>query len=329
MSRTSTKAKTPGLLRFSLGGPTMGARYSAVFFANAALETEAIGAALFQAVDLVNQQMSGWKPESDINRLCAAPLGRWVDLPHTLMTVLQVGLQIGQASAGAFDMGVADLVSAWGFGPPQRKPDPARIRALTGIPRLVTDQGLELDLPGQRARRLAPIRIDLSGIAKGFGVDTLSECLSNHGIASHLVGIDGELRARGLKPDGAPWTVAIEQPDPLVQTPMGYLDLVDCAVATSGDYRNRLALRDVHLSHTMDPRTASPLQNGVASVSVLAETCVEADAWATALMVLGDVEGAKLARVRGLDVLFVLREKDGLRSVPVGRFEDGSFPIAR
>ncbi|MDZ4133989.1 MAG: FAD:protein FMN transferase, partial [Paracoccaceae bacterium] len=284
-------------MRHTLGGPTMGASYSAAFYAAPGFDAAAVAAALFAAVDTVDRQMSNWTPHSDLNRLCAAPPGDWVDLPAPLLAVLEAGLQVGRASGGAFDMAVADLVAAWGFGPPVRMPDPARIRALTGERHIAAEQGVELDPAAGRARRLAQVRLDLSGIAKGFGVDAMADCLRAHGITDFVVGIDGELRASGYKPGGLPWTVAIEQPVPgAARGVIGHLDLVNRAIATSGDYRNQIVLGDTRLSHTMDPASMRPLQNGVASVSVLAESCMMADAWATALMVMGARAGAEFAR---------------------------------
>lgn len=172
-----------------------------------------------------------------------------------------------------------------------------------------------------RARLHAACALDLSGIAKGYGVDVLAHCLRALGITNFLVGIDGEMRAGGGKPDGRPWTVGIERPVWGARDVLEPVVLAERAIATSGDYRNRISVGDVHLSHTMDPRNARPLQNGVASVSVLAADCMSADAWATALMVLGGAEGPVMASAHGLDALFVLRNGQKLHRIPVGLFE--------
>jgi thiamine biosynthesis lipoprotein len=134
-------------------------------------------------------------------------------------------------------------------------------------------------------RKAAPIALDLNGIAKGYGVDRLAETLREHGIADALVGIDGEMRAMGLRPDGEAWTIAVEAPDAERRTPHSILALQDAAVATSGDYRHWVEVQGRRLSHTMDPRRGAPLIASPASVTVVARTCAEADAWATALMV--------------------------------------------
>ncbi len=173
---------------------------------------------------------------------------------------------------------------------------------------------------GTSVRKATPIALDLNGIAKGYGVDRLAETLRDHGIVDALVGIDGEMRAMGLRPDGEAWTIAVEAPDAERRTPHSILALQDAAVATSGDYRHWVEVQGRRLSHTMDPRRGAPLIASPASVTVVARTCAEADAWATALMVLGPDKGATLARRSGLDALFLLRDDDAsARGVGVGR----------
>jgi thiamine biosynthesis lipoprotein len=294
----------------------MGTRWSALFFAKPGFDTDAVQAALQAAVDEVDSQMSTWKPDSDLMRLNAAPVGEWVATPKRLTEVLRLGLEIGRASGGAFDIGMGDAVTAWGFGPELAVP--ANIRAAMAAPRRPALEVLEMD--GAHVRKSAPLALDLNGIAKGYGVDRLAATLRDRGITDGLVGIDGEMRALGLRPDGEAWTIAIEAPDPERRTPHAILALQDAAVATSGDYRHWVEVQGRRLSHTMDPTRGAPLIAPPASVTVVARSCAEADAWATALMVLGPERGTALARQRGLDALFLLRNDDGsARGVGVGR----------
>ena len=169
-------------------------------------------------------------------------------------------------------------------------------------------------------RKHAGVALDLCGIAKGFGVDELARVLDRHGVGSWLVGIDGEMRARGCRPDGSPWAIALEAPDDDQREAMGVIELADAAIATSGDYRQWRMIDGERVSHTMDPRTVAPLRVAVASVTVVAPTCTDADAYATALMVLGAEAGRDHAIRRGLDALFVTRERNGLRRVGTGCF---------
>lgn len=323
MSKMSTER-----VRFALNGPTMGTRWSALFFAAPGFDPDPLRSALQTAVDEVDAQMSTWNPDSDLMRLNAAPVGAWVTVPERLREVLRLGLEIGRASGGAFDIGMGDAVTAWGFGPKAAVPD--GIRAAITADRVPAHAALEIG--EHHVRKSAPIALDLNGIAKGYGVDRLADTLREHGIADALVGIDGEMRALGLRPDGQAWTVAVEAPYAERRTPHSILALQDAAVATSGDYRHWVEVRGCRLSHTMDPARRAPVLASAASVTVVAQSCAEADAWATALMVLGPDRGATLARQRGLDVLFLLRDDDGsARGVGVGRLfseEPAAIPSA-
>ena len=311
MSKMSTE-----MVRHALNGPTMGTRWSALFFAEPDFDPAPIRAALQAAVEEVDGQMSTWNAGSDLMRLNAASVGKWVAVPAQLAAVLRLGLEIGRASGGAFDIGMGDAVTAWGFGPGDAAAD--GIRAAMTASRRPAHEALEMN--DARVRKAAPIALDLNGIAKGYGVDRLAETLHDHGITDALVGIDGEMRAMGLRPDGEAWTIAVEAPDSARRTPHSILALQDAAVATSGDYRHWIEVQGRRLSHTMDPRRGAPLIASPASVTVVARTCAEADAWATALMVLGPDKGAALARRSGLDALFLLRDDVvNVRGVGVGR----------
>lgn len=319
MSKTSTDLK-----RRALHGPTMGTRWSALFYATDGLDPKPIQDALQAAVDEVDAQMSTWKPDSDLMHLNAGRVGEWIAVPEQLMDVLRLALHIGATSDGAFDIGMGDAVKAWGFGPGAA--DQHLIRAALDFPRRPAHEVLELDSNSARARKTAPGALDLNGIAKGYGVDRLAETLHSFAISSALVGIDGEMRALGPRPDGQPWTIAIEAPDPDRRAPRSILALQDAAVATSGDYRHWLVVGGRRLSHTMDPHRGAPLMTSPASVTVVARTCAEADAWATALMVLGPETGAALARRLGLDALFLLREGEaGIRPEAVGPLFSGEL----
>lgn len=296
------------LVRRTLNGPTMGTRYSGVFFAPEGTDIDALAAALYGAVDRVDRQMSTWKAGSDLNRLNNSPVGEWVAIPRELTIVLAASLRIGRASNDLFDIGVGDLIAAWGFGSAGSMPDVDLITKLAGQVRPTTTEALELDEAGRRARKQGSLSLDLSGVAKGYGVDEMARVMEVFAIPSWLVGIDGEMRAKGLKPDGWPWAVALERPERGTRDAMGVIELTDMAVATSGNYRHWVDVGGKTLSHTMNPKTGAPLENILASVSVLAATCMESDAWATVLMVLGEKAGQQTAKKLGIDAIFVRRD---------------------
>ena len=163
------------------------------------------------------------------------------------------------------------------------RPTLRAIRAARQLAPHPAHECLELDRPAGRARKRAPLQLDLCGIAKGYAVDRMAAVLQQHGVRHALVALDGELRAVGGQASGAPWAVALEQPEAGRRAVHGVIELQDLAVATSGDYRRYLQVGDARLAHTMDARRAAPVNNAVASVTVLARTCMHADAWATAL----------------------------------------------
>jgi len=304
----------------------MGTRWSALFHADAGLDPAPVQAALQAAVAEVDARMSTWKPDSDLMHLNRAPEGVRVVVPAGLAEVLDLGLRIGAASGGAFDIGMGDAVRAWGFG--SKAASAEAISAAMTAARRPAHEALEIDRVAGLARKHAPITLDLNGIAKGYGVDRLAGTLQGFGVTAFLVGIDGEMRASGLRPDGMPWTVAVETPDPERRAPHSILELENAAVATSGDYRHHVTVRGRRLSHTMDPETGGPLRSSPASVTVVAGTCAEADAWATALMVLGPQAGGELASRLGLDALFLIRGAGGIRTHAVGALFDSPMALA-
>ncbi len=305
------------LQRYSLNGETMGTRYTALFYAHAGINTDNIDHSLARAVARVDQQMSTWKPDSDLNRLNAAPEQEWVPVPKELAMVLSAALRVSQQSGGAFDIAVGDLVNAWGFGPGEQTVTEQMLDTLPPQARLSASAALSVDPQRNQVRKRAPMNLDLNGIAKGFAVDELARCLESFGITRYLVGIDGEMRARGVKPDAQPWVVAIEKPCRGVREVMGVMELSDAAIATSGDYRHWVDVRGQSYAHTMNPTTGAPLCNALAAVTVVAASCMLADAWATALMVLGETEGPRLAQERGMDALFVLRDGEQFKEISI------------
>lgn len=317
MQKTSSD---DALARQNLHGPTMGTRWSVSCDAARDLNLDGLRLACQATVDTVDAQMSPWKPDSDLVRLNRAQVGTWVDLPPEILDVLARALAINRLSDGAFDPGVGDLVDAWGFGPAREVPDAAAIRVAREQARGPCWQRLELDLSSGRARKLAPVQLDLCGIAKGCAVDRMVAVLQRHGVRHALVALDGELRALGGQANGQPWPVALESPQVGRRAVHGVIDMEDLSVATSGDYRRFFLVGEARLAHTMDGRRAGPVVNDVASVTVLTPRCMDADAWATALLVAGLGQGLVLAQRHGLEVLFLLRREHGLVETGIGRF---------
>ena len=238
----------------------MGTRWFAVFFSSGAAAS-GFNAALQAAVDEVDATMSTGKVDSDLMRLNRTPPGIWLDAAPALCAVVALGLQIGHALKGAFDIGVGVAVDAWGFGAGRNKPGAAAI-AHVPMPSRRT-LAVEVDLSRSRLRRTSHGQIDLSGIAKGYGVDCLADVVIARGLADFVVSINGEMRARGTRPDRSGWAVGLERPDRTQRSLARTIEVSDIAIATSGDYRHWYSYGDETVSHTIDPRTGAPLQNQV------------------------------------------------------------------
>lgn len=294
-----------------LSGPTMGTTWQ-VRLDDAPADPLPLHAALQAAVSEVDDQMSTWKADSALMRFNAAPCGEWHPLPAPLLAVLDAGLSISALTGNAFEMNLGDAVRAWGFGPARIDLD--AIRAASSAPPVPAAQALQIDRPSGRALKSAPLSLDLSGIAKGYGVDRLAETLGRHGITRALCSIDGEVRAIGSRGDATAWSVGIDAPDSPMRGSHSVLMLADMSVATSGDYRHFVEIRGTRLSHTMNPATRAPLLNAPASVTVMAESCMQADAMATALMVLGMESGERWARRHGISALYMSRNGETLRT---------------
>jgi FAD:protein FMN transferase len=303
--------KTPTDPTLALSGPTMGTRWSVLIddpVADATLQ------ARFQAaVDEVDTQMSTWKPDSDLMRLNAAALDTWVTLPVRLLTVLGAGLVISRQTKGAFEMNIGDAVRAWGFGLDA-------IRTASAAQRVPATDALEIDRVNGMARKSASLALDLSGIAKGYGVDRLAETATELGLKHALCSIDGEVRAIGTRWDRRPWAVGIDAPEDGPRGQHSVLALEDMAAATSGDYRHFMTVGNTRLSHTMDPHRGAPLAAAPASVTVLSRSCMLADAMATALMVMGDSKGLVFAQDQAISALFLLRLSGEMTALGTGAF---------
>jgi len=235
-------------------------------------------------------EMSHWEPASLLSRFNVAAAGTWHALPPDFARVVDAALRIAGASDGAFDPAAGRLVNLWGFGPPGPRPtpDPAQIAAALAAG---SWRDLRWDDAARRLRQPGGLRLDLSGIAKGHAADALAALLRDRGIGHALVEVGGELVGMGMRPDGDPWWVDLETPPGAVLPPLR-VALHGLAVATSGDY--------VRGRHTLDPRTGRPAASEVACVSVLADSAMIADAWATVLTVADEAACDILCRRHGL-----------------------------
>jgi FAD:protein FMN transferase len=271
----------------------------------------------------VNELMSTYLPSSELSRFNQWASREPFQLSAETFEVFQVARRVGSLSSGAFDVTVGPVVNAWGFGPPGKPAHPPSDVELDQLKAGVGWDKIVLEEAHSAIRKIRPdVYCDLSAVAKGYGVDRVSATLSGLGYFEHMVEVGGEVRARGRNAEGQPWRIGVEKPLEGGRAVQRTLPLENLAMATSGDYRNYYEEGGRRVSHEIDPRTARPIGHRLASVTVVTGRCVEADAFATALIVLGEEEGYRLAVEQNLAALFLVREADGFVEKTSPRFEE-------
>ncbi len=302
-------------------GITMGTTYT-VKMVTDPLESYRVQDTVQALLDAVDHLMSTYDSTSQLSRFNRHPATTPFPVSRQTLDVLTVARSVSERSGGAFDVTVAPLVNAWGFGPSRRPPTAPSEAELADLAHRVGYQSLTIDsAQGTLIKANPGIAVDLSAIAKGYAVDRVTAALESLGIVSFLVEVGGELKARGRKSDGAAWSVGIELPDSDVRTAYRAVPLADMAIATSGDYRSFYETNGVRYAHIIDPRTLKPARHAGASVSVMHSEAVVADAWATALSVLGPEEGFALAEQERLAALFLIRSGDGFETRETSLFQ--------
>lgn len=319
-----------GALR-EVHGATMGTTWS-VHLADGGLSpasSAVLQGSLQSCLDALEAEMSHWRQDSALGRFNRAPAGSWHRLSHDFFTVLSYALEVAADSGGAYDPAAGALVNLWGFGPQNRYDTPEFVSPSTAAIAQVARQprwnALELDVARSSVRQPGGAQLDLSAVAKGYAVDKLADYLRQQGVRHYLIDIGGELCGAGMKPDGQPWWVELEAPYAGAAAPQGdaiLLALHGLAVATSGDYRQHFTADGRRYPHTLDPRCAHPITNGVASVTVIHDRCMAADALSTALTVMGVELGMRFADARGLTARFLVRRDDQLDEHLTRAFRD-------
>ncbi len=294
-----------------LTGLTMGTGYKIVAIDHSqAVDKATLQADVDTALARVNAQMSNWDDESEISRFNAAKAGDRVAVSHDFHHVMQAAADVNTASDGRFDVTAGALFDLWGFGArqtPGEMPTDNKIAEAMGC--CGQQQSLELQ-KGALVKLNNGAQIYLSSIAKGFGVDLVAKALAAHGITDYMVEIGGDLVTAGKNPEGQPWQIGIETPQSFDRGVMQVVGLSNMGMATSGDYRNFFEVDGQRYSHMIDPTTGRPVTHNTASVTVLTDNAMLADAWATALLVLGRERGLELANNLDLAALFVERTGD-------------------
>ncbi len=302
--------KEPEVVRLS--GETMGTTYN-ITAIGADLDAEALGQAVEDTLASVNAKMSNWDPNSEVSTFSASTQTTPVKVSEEFALVMDAANEVHDKSGGTFDVTLGPLIELWGFGP--REPDdpvPADADIAAALERVGQSRLLSLDKDaGTLAKSDAGVGINLSAIAKGYGIDAIAGTLQAAGIEDYLVEIGGDLVAHGENDKGENWRIGIEKPETGSQTLQLIVSLDDIGMATSGDYKNFFEQDGIRYSHIIDPTTGRPITHRTTSVTVLADSAMMADAWATAMLALGQEEGMKVAEENKLAVFFISRDVTG------------------
>jgi thiamine biosynthesis lipoprotein len=303
-----------------LSGETMGSAWTVKIAGALPASPEILQAGIQEQFDTANLALSTYRKDSALSIFNANDSGAWVAIDAELGEVLAYALGLAEESGGAYDVTVAPLVDLWGFGPApasRRVPD---VAAIDSARALVSWRKVEVDATHRRARKAPGVRVDLSSLGKGRGVDRVAEYLDARGVTNYLIDLSGKLRARGVNSHGRVWRVAVEQPRPDATSAVPRFKTVIIAldgtsIATAGDYRRFFEIDGRHYSHIIDPRTGWPVAHETASASAIAPGCMQADALATVFMAMPPEGAMALANRLKLPALLLTRDDSGLRAV--------------
>lgn len=306
-------SKAPEQIHIS--GPTMGTTYNIKFLnAEGVPAAEALQKEIDLRLEQVNDQMSTYRKTSELSRFNQYKGSEPFAVSRETALVTREAIRLNDLTLGALDVTVGPLVNLWGFGPEARPEviptdeELAARRAVVGIKHLtVTDSTLAKSIPD--------LYVDLSTIAKGWGVDVIADYIEAQGVQNYMVEIGGEIRMKGKNREGVNWRIAIEKPDVDQRAIQEIIEPGDMAIATSGDYRNYFERDGIRYSHIIEPKTGKPISHKVVSVTALDPSCMTADGLATGLMVLGEVEGLKVANQHNIPVLMLVKTADGFKQV--------------
>jgi thiamine biosynthesis lipoprotein len=297
----------------SFSGDTMGTRYRVTVVGKISPELQSkVDARLAE----INSLFSTYDPDSELSRINESRSKEWFEISDETARVVEFALLFAEATNGAFDPTVGPAVNLWGFGPKGHRKKPPTAKEVEAVRSKIGFQQVAVRSQPPAVKKTNPeIYLDLSAVAKGYAVDETCDLLAGEGFDSYLVVIGGEIRACGMKPDATEWRIGIEEPDQAGKPVQRSVPLIDMAVSTSGDWRNSFQHDGVRYSHVIDPRTGKPVAHKLASVTVFANSSMEADATSTALMVMGPHKGIEWCDTNKVAALFFIRNDSVLTEV--------------
>ena len=311
--------KKPRRLRLvTLRGPSMGGQYMVRAVVPVSIDLEELNAGIKLTLDIVENQMSVFKPDSCLMQFNRHPVGEWFHLPPETSDVFDIALEVGKLTGGALDITLGPLIELWGFGAQDQPKTIPHTDDLVAIKAVTGHLHLKFDRAGRRIMKTAACEISLNAVAKGYGADLVCEYLKSLAIADFVVEVAGEIVTAGQKPDGTKWRVAIERPLVGVSAAQQILCLSDRAIATSGDYRKYFERDGVRFSHVIAPKTQQPIKHKLAAVTVVDATSARADALATAMLVMGEGAAFEFAEQNAIAAYFIVKNDSDFEVVLSG-----------
>ncbi|MCD9468421.1 FAD:protein FMN transferase [Photobacterium iliopiscarium] len=299
--------------QITINGSTMGTYYSIKIINQDGLPaTKVIQQEIDRRLELVNDQMSTYRPQSELSLFNQAPANKPFPVSAATAKVITEALRISKASHGAYDVTVGPVVNLWSFGPEARPESIPTDKEVTARLSEVGYQHVKVLPDNKLMKDEAKLYVDLSSIAKGYGVDVVADYLKDDlHVKNFMVDIGGELRLQGKNQANVLWRIAVEKPVENERAVQEILQAGDMAIATSGDYRNYFDENGVRYSHLINPKTGRPIDNHVVSVTVIAPSCMTADAYATTFSVMGEDESIALANKENIPVMLIVKTKNG------------------
>ena len=302
-SETET-SQTP----IQLNGQTMGTSYNITIIDKPKfLSASRLEKLVENELSDINSQMSNWNANSEISRVNRNSSNKAIPISQQLLEVITAANEIHYKSDGTFDITSAPIINLWGFGPNGANKTIPSQKAIDKALDLVgqTDLVKITTNPPALLKQKKGVVLNLSALAKGYGIDRIASLLKMQGIERFLVEIGGDLIASGTNRHGKPWSIGIEVPNYERRTVQSIVKIYDQAMATSGNYKNFFQKDGIRYSHIIDPKTGSPVQHNTVSATVLAQNAMFADGWATAMLAMGIENGMKIANNYGIAVFFI------------------------
>jgi thiamine biosynthesis lipoprotein len=290
-------------------GNTMGTTWRVVYVKKREVAEKDVSVLIQERLDALEKIFSNWQADTAVARFNISRSSEWQPVPKELSEVVVFAQELSTQTQGAFDVTAAALIDLWGFGARGRVSVPPTDAAIAKAKRDWGWEKLEVKTEPSMLRKALPdLRINVSALVEGYAVDDLVKRLRGKGIENFLVEVGGEIFASGVRADGLQWHVGVQRPDAEKGIVVGAMPLQDKALATSGTYQQFFEHEGKRYAHVLDARTGKPVEHSTTSVSVSAPTCVSADGWATALLILGPQEGAKLAEKHGVSAIFLTEQ---------------------